>query len=43
MSWLRWPSLITGCSSPVSASTRYAANAPASRLKRVLLSEQSPQ
>ncbi len=42
MSYSRCPWLSRGCICPVSASTRYAAYAPASRRKSVLDSEQSP-
>ena len=35
----RWPSLSVSCSSPVSASTRYAANSPALRRNSTLDSE----
>ena len=38
----RWPLVSWSCSSPVSASTRYAAKAPASRRNRVLDSDTSP-
>ena len=42
-SWARWPSLRTGWTSLVSASTRNAWSSWPSRLNRVLASEQSPQ
>ena len=41
--WRRCPRLRTSCRSPVSASTRYAAKAPASRRNNVLDSDTSPQ